>query len=268
MTSSSTNVSVPTEQELERLFYDKYGESEDLGWGPATRKRFEYYNPDDWYEAIVESLVVSETNWLDVGSGRDLFPSNRRLAKKLSERARLLVGVDPDPTIHENPYLHEKVHSPIEDFSHNQKFDLITLRMVAEHIDDPQSTIEAISRVANPGARVVVYTVNKYSPVPLMTRMVPFSVRHVIKRFLWGTDEKDTFPTRFKLNSRKDIDRHFRIFGMQELLFLYLDDCRTLARWKATLYLELSIRWMLRTIGVGYPENCLLAVHENPSESG
>ena len=35
--------------------------------------------------------MTPETSWIDVGCGRELFPSNRPLAKRLSERAKLLV---------------------------------------------------------------------------------------------------------------------------------------------------------------------------------
>ena len=132
-------VNVPTQQQLLRIFHKKYGSAEDLDWGPGLRRRFGYLNPDDWYETIVYDLVTSGIKWLDIGCGRDIFPSNRLLAAELSKKCHLLVGVDPDPTILENPFLHESQNVVIEDFQHDEKFDLITLRMVAEHFENPQS---------------------------------------------------------------------------------------------------------------------------------
>ena len=254
----------PTDEQLLRTFHKKYGDSEDLYWGPKMRHRFGYFNPDDWYETVIDTLVTPDVRWLDVGSGRDTFPSNRQLAQELASRCRLMVGVDPDETILENPFVHERQVATIEDFQHSEKFDLITLRMVAEHIVDPKSAVASISKYAATGGRVVMYTVNKYSPVPLFTRIVPFGARHAIKRLLWGTEEKDTFPTAFRLNTRRTINEHMASHGLIEDLFLKLDDCRSFARWKATLFAELAMQRMLRSVRIPYPENCLLTVHRRP----
>lgn len=251
----------PTERQLRSVFQTKYGPDNELDWGPRTRRSFRYHNPDDWYEALVESLVTSGSRWLDVGCGRDIFPSNKRLAEELSSRCKLLVGTDPDLTILENPFLHEKQTATIEQFSHESKFDLITLRMVAEHIEDPTSAVAALAKLASEKATIVIYTVNKYSPVPLITNLVPFSARHVIKQFIWGTEEKDTFPTAFKLNSRKDLTRYATENGLREELFIRIDDCRSLARWRTTLILELGLRRALNAAGLRYPEQCLIAAY-------
>ena len=50
--------------------------------------------------------------------------------------------------------------------------------------------------------------------------------------------------------------------GFREVYFRYLDDCRTLARWKATLAAELTVWKALRSVGLHYPETCLLGVYE------
>ena len=124
----------------------KYGPPEKRGWGPRLRDRFHYRTPDDWYEATVFDLVTSETVWLDVGCGRDLFPSNPAAAHVLASRCRLLVGLDPSDNIDENPFVHERAKCQLEDFETDRKFDLITLRMVAEHIRDPQKVARVLSR--------------------------------------------------------------------------------------------------------------------------
>ena len=90
---------LPDEATVRQIFHLKYGREQDLGWGPRLRRSFGYYNPDDWYEALLASLVCGGMHWLDVGCGRDLFPSNRALASELSQRAGRLVGLDPDPTL-------------------------------------------------------------------------------------------------------------------------------------------------------------------------
>ena len=108
---------------------------------------------------------------------------------------------------------------------------------------------------------MVVYTVNRWSPVPLATSLIPFSLHQPVKRVLWRTDEKDTFPTCFRMNSRGKLRRLFAAQGFTEAGFAQLDDCRTFGRFRPLLFTELTIRAALRAIGLGYPERCLLGVY-------
>ena len=101
MTASAPSVLPPPAPTLAKIFRGKYGEPAALGWGPAMRQRFGYYTPDDHYEAAGCELVRPATRGLDVGCGRELFPSNRALAAELAQRGARLVGVDPDATLEE-----------------------------------------------------------------------------------------------------------------------------------------------------------------------
>ncbi|HEX8201004.1 MAG TPA: methyltransferase domain-containing protein [Isosphaeraceae bacterium] len=226
------------------------------------RHRFGYFTPDDVYEAVVDSLVAEGSSWVDVGCGRDLLPGNRPLAKALAARCALLVGVDPDPTIEENPFVHRRIRVPIEEFRDDRLYDLVTLRMVAEHIQHPERAAEALARLTGPGARVVLYTVDRWSPAALTARVLPFGLHHPIKHLLWGTEEKDTFPVAYKMNSRRQLSRLMGAHGFVERWFARVDDCRSTGRFRALQWLELSLWRALRATGLGYPEGCLLGVYE------
>src|SRR2546430_8828263 len=91
---SNSNLEV-TKTDLQEVFRIKYGELSTTGWAPRMRFRFNYFSPDDYYETIVAKLVYEGCLWLDVGCGRNIFPSNRSLARLLADRCGLLVGVDP-----------------------------------------------------------------------------------------------------------------------------------------------------------------------------
>lgn len=252
----------PSADALRAIFVMKYGDPTSCGWGPGMRWRFDYFNPDDWYEALLLGIVRKETRWLDVGCGRELFPSNQPLGRELSKRCALLAGVDPDATLDENPYVHERAKALFDDWDGGHRFDLITLRMVAEHVVDPSKLMASIRRAAAPGARVVVYTVNKFSPVPLFTSLVPFGLRHKIKHVLWRTQQKDTFPTAFQMNTRATLQGLFAGQGFREVAFEKLDDCRSFSRFRFGQWCELSFRRLLRCVGLRYPETCLLGVYE------
>jgi hypothetical protein len=90
--STTHPTALPSNSELCELFQLKHQDLANEGWGPRLRARFGYFTPDDVYEATIAGLVTSDTAWLDVGGGRDLFPANEQLAGTLSLRARLLVG--------------------------------------------------------------------------------------------------------------------------------------------------------------------------------
>jgi 2-polyprenyl-3-methyl-5-hydroxy-6-metoxy-1,4-benzoquinol methylase len=250
-----------SEEELQRTFHLRYELEEELGATPATYKRFGYHSPETYYEALVDRLVSKDTVWLDVGCGRALFPSNPALAQELAERCNCLVGVDPAPTILENSIVHETVQESIYEFRSERKFDLISMRMVAEHIDNPAALLRTLASITHKGSIVVVYTIYSWSPIPLMTRITPFSLRHPLKKFLWFTEEKDTFPTSYLMNTRKQMRQFFENQGFQEAFFSYLDDCRTLSRFQPLLKAELAVWKSLRKASIRYPELCILGAY-------
>ncbi len=254
-------VRLPDAAALRQMFHLRYGPEAMLGWGPRLRRAHGYHTPDDVYEALVAGLVAPGVVWLDVGCGRELFPNHRGLAQALSQRCAHLVGVDPDPTLQENPWVHEKVAATIDAYDGQGRFDLVTLRMVAEHVDDPEACVRSVARALRPGGVAVVYTVFGGSPMPLLTRLAPMWLRHRVKSWLWGTQPKDTFPTRFRMNTRGALQRLFAGVGMREEVFLRLDDCRTFARFRSLCELELQLRRACRCVGLPYPEHCLLGVY-------
>jgi SAM-dependent methyltransferase len=257
-----------TEEELRQVLTFKYGDVARAGWGVRLRARANYYTPDDWYEAVVMRLALASRRWADIGCGRDIFPHNRGLAQHLAERCERVVGVDCDDTLDENTFVHERVKCRIEDFRAEEPFDLVTLRMVAEHIAAPEAAVEALARLTRPGGLVVVYTINRWSPVSLLAWLVPFRFHHAIKRHLWKTEEKDTFPVVYRMNTRATLDRLFRAGGFRESYFAYLDDLRTFSRFSLPHRAELLAWRGLRAVGLRYPENCLLGVYVREPEEG
>jgi SAM-dependent methyltransferase len=258
---------LPGADELAALFRQKYGEPERAGPSPRRRHQFGYSTPDDHYEALVNRLVTPGSRWLDVGGGRDVFPPNPALATELAGRCGRLVAVDPSPNVHENPFAHEKIEAFIEDYRADEPFDVLTLRMVAEHIARPDDAAAAMARLIKPGGRVVIYTINKWSPVPIVTWVTPFWMHHRIKRVVWGTDEKDTFPVAYKMNTRSALARVMGRHGFAEEAFAHLDDCRTFHQFNVLNYLELVGYRAARAVGLHYPETCLLGVYQRDPKS-
>lgn len=252
------NISAHFAKLLFRYTYGKHPE----GWGPRIRQDFSYYTPDDYYQASIISLLKRGDKWLDIGCGRDIFPSNWRLAKLLASRAKEVAGVDPDRNVLDNELLDRKYLGFTDAVKEENYYDLITLRMVAEHVADPEELIRQIDRVAANGAHVIIYTIYKWSPVPIITKLTPFWAHHAPKRFFWNVEERDTFPVEYKMNTQSALQNLFSGTRFTNTHFMYLDDCRTLAGFKAGLYLELFVRKILNFFRLHYPELCILSVYK------
>ena len=240
---------------------EKHGDLAAGGWAPRQRARFGHVTPADWYEALLDALVTPSTTWLDVGCGRDVSPGNTATARRLADRCRRLVGIDPGDNIDDNVFVHERLKMPIEAHPPGATYDLITLRMVAEHVEAPAAVAARLASLLAPDGRIVIYTVSRYAPSVIVAGLTPLKVHHVVKRWLWETEERDTFPTVYRMNTRPVLARLFGDVGLAEEMFAYLADCRSTARFRVLQHLELSLWKTLSRIGLRYPECCILAVY-------
>lgn len=248
--------------DLMSVFISRYGEPAAAGPNPRRRYRFGYYSPDEHYEALVSQNVNATTSWLDVGGGKHVFPHNHNFAASVVGRAKKLTAVDPSPNVYENTIAHEHVQSMIEDYKTDEKFDLITMRMVAEHITQPSFVMNALYRLCKPGGKVMIYTVNKWSPVSMLATAIPHRFHHRIKKVFWGTEENDTFPVSYKMNTHSALRTLAKNHGFDVKLAQTLDDCRTFYAYRLLNYTELITWRACQRLGMNYPENCLLYILE------
>ncbi len=232
------------------------------------RQRFGYYSPDQWYEAVVDRLVTPGCRWIDVGGGKTVFPENEPLSRELAARCGLLVGVDPSDNVFENHLVHRRVRSAIEAFDSSEPYDLATLRMVAEHVNQPRAVVAALSRLIAPGGHVVIYTPNRWAPITMLAAAIPDRWHSRFTRISDDRAEQDVFPTRYRMNTRGQLRALFESDGFREAAFAYLDNCRTLHRFRPTCFLELSAWRALRAVGLRYPESDLLGVYERLRAQG
>src|SRR5215469_3604082 len=253
--------SVARNDRLQRLRQIKHGPDR-RGWATVLCTRVGHYTPDDHYESCVESLVGERTDWIDVGGGHAIFPSNPRLAQILAGRCRRLVAVDPSSNVNRNPFAHERRQVMLEDCLEDEGFDLATMRMVVEHVVRPAEFVAGLGRLVRPGGKAVVYTVNRWAPVTMISSNTPMWFHHAAKKMLWRTREEDTFPVVYRMNTRSRLRNLFSNGGFREVFCRRLDDCRTFARWKITLTAELALWKALQAAGCRYPETCLLGVYE------
>jgi hypothetical protein len=256
----------PSRAELERLFIQKYGDPARVGWSPNQRFRFGYYRPADVYEATIAKLIHPGCAWIDVGGGHSIFPENPGLARSLISRCSHVVAVDPSDNVNRNEFVHERVQRTIEHYCSDRLFDVATLRMVAEHVEEPNMVVRALNRLLRLGGLAVLLTVNLRSPIATISRLTPFQLHHPIKKLIWGGEERDTFPVRYRMNTRRALRTVFAQHGFREREFAFLDDLSAFGRFRVLSRGELWAWKFLKTFGLRYPENCLLGVYEKQAD--
>lgn len=262
MEVQSERMRLPSGQQLVELFLQKHGNPDSTGWAPKRRFRFNFFTPADIYEATVENCIIPGVSWLDVGGGHQLFPENPQLAHSLVSRCSNVTAVDPSDNVHRNQFVHTKHQCLLEHFQTTEQFDIATMRMVVEHVANPAAFIDALSDLLKPGGIAIVFTVNAWSPITMISRFLPFGLHHPIKRMFWGGEEEDTFPVQYKMNTRKILNKHFATAGFEEAAFAKLDDLSTFGRFRILNYGELLAWKLFHSLGLNYPENCLLGIYK------
>lgn len=164
----------------------------------------------------VRFLLTKETRVLDFGAGRGVRSSDSSPAMiaflDLRSSSNRVLGIDVDQAVHENPSLDEArtfevgERFPVDDAS----VDLIVSCSVFEHVADAEFYASEIDRVLTPGGWLCAFTPNKWGYVGIGARLIPNSFHtRLLKFFIPEKEDRDTFPTVYRMNTLSDIRRLF-----------------------------------------------------------
>lgn len=188
----------------------------------AIRLRDRFYANDAHPYRVFERHVIAalrspQDTLLDAGCGRAV-PVLRRF---IGTAARL-IGVelvdftDVPPGI--EIYKTDLAHLPLPDAC----VDVIMSRSVFEHLTDPDAVYRELARVLKPGGRIVFLTANLWDYGTMVARLVPNRHHARVVRTVEGRAEEDTFPTAYRTNTRRDVDRLSLNAGLHVVGFEYL----------------------------------------------
>ena len=174
-------------------------------------------HPYKLFERAVEARLSADAVLLDAGAGRTV-----PVLRKYLGRVRRLIGVElvafTDVPAGIETYHTDLAHLPLPD----GVVDIIISRSVFEHLADPQAVYAELSRVLRPGGVVIFLTANMWDYGTLIARLVPnrFHARIVAK--VEGRAAEDTFPTEYRTNTRRDVERLALRAGLKIDAFEYL----------------------------------------------
>ncbi len=180
---------------------------------------------------------------LDVGAGegRTGNPSI------IQPRVASLIGVDPDTTIAQNPYLDERYQASIEDFAKERGpfFDCLYTTFVLEHIAQPSKFLSACKSLLKPGGMLFGVTPNLWHYFGIATKISSsIGIEDWLLERLIGTQVKDSyhFPTAYRLNSIRAIRRTLEQTEFQEVEFRCFDQTN-----RFESYFPKALRWFPNT---------------------
>ena len=157
------------------------------------------------YASLVAEHLSPNTQWLDAGCGSRLLEDDMDpLENWLAAHCRSIFGMDVGLTSNLNikSLLQGSLYRlPISDNS----LDLITCRMVVEHLDRPAEAFAEVARCLRPGGAFIVMTPNlrNYAVLgnALATEVMPEKIRLRIVQASDARAQEDIFPVRYKANT-------------------------------------------------------------------
>ncbi len=178
-----------------------------------ARRRPGWSDSHTLYRLAIAAHLGPETRVLDVGCGHADF-----LADTYGVTPHVY-GLDPDAQalarnrVVRHPVVGRVEHIPLPD----ESFDLVTMAWVAEHLEDPGAAAREIHRVLRPGGRLIFLTPNAWNYNTWLVRAVPNRYHDFFTRRLYGRQDRDTYPVRYRLNTGRSADRVLGTAGLRRV---------------------------------------------------
>jgi ubiquinone/menaquinone biosynthesis C-methylase UbiE len=172
------------------------------------------------YREAVAAAVTDGCSVLDVGCGHADW-----LAPELAP-ARLTAGVDRDILVlRRNQTVSLRVVAAAEHLPFGDgMFDVVVAAWVFEHLDQPARALAELRRVLRVGGRLVFLTPNAWNYNTWLIRLVPNRLHGFFTRRLYGREEHDTYPVRYRVNSPRQLRRALRSAGFHSCSLLFNGD--------------------------------------------
>ena len=212
------------------------------------------------YATLVSRHLSSNSVWLDAGCGNRLLESDLDgLETWLAAHCKTIVGMDLQVSSHRN--IKSLVQGSVYrlPFADNS-FDLITCRMVVEHLEDPARAFGEVSRCLRPEGTLIVITPNlrNYGIFgnAIATKLLREEWRLKLVHASDARANTDIFPVLYRANTMPRLVRLLKKSGLQIHTKLGLRQVRPY--WKKSGHLE-AVLMKLTPISV-----LMVCAHKKP----
>jgi SAM-dependent methyltransferase len=171
------------------------------------------------YACLVAEHLSPHAVWLDAGCGSRLLEGNMdQLEDWLALHCKSLLGMDLAVTANRN------INSVFRGSLYGMPFpdnslDLITCRMVVEHLDRPRKAFNEAARCLRPGGALIVMTPNLLNygifGNAVASKVMPEKLRLRIVHASDSRAEEDIFPVRYKANTMHRLAHLLNTSGLQ-----------------------------------------------------
>lgn len=171
-------------------------------------------------EVLLENIKSGKVNvWVDAGGGSD--PGLQTKHYDYLKNIEIISCDKNKKTLRKNKYANRTISCNLKNIPLNDNFaDIVTLRMVVEHLEDPINVLKSLSRILKKRGKLIIYTPNAINYVSLISRLFPESYKGRIRKKWWGIG--DVGYTYYKANTRKRLRSILRELGFEEKYFYYL----------------------------------------------
>ena len=164
---------------------------------------------DSLFRRLIDRRLCKDYRVLDLGAGAGIV-------SQMNFRGRVaqVCGVDLDERVLQNPFLDEGRVASGEAIPYpDATFDLVFSDNVLEHLSDPLAVFREVRRVLKPRGIFLAKTPNRNHYVSFLARLTPLRFHRFLNR-LRGRASVDTFPTRYRANSQRQLRTLARAAGL------------------------------------------------------
>jgi len=213
-------------------------------------------HPQIRYKTLLRNLLRPEVRWLDLGCGHEVI---RPWALHRGEEESaftgapaMSVGVDRDmAALQSNVCTPHRVAADIQSLPFaDDSFEVVTANMVLEHSENPAALMSEVWRVLRPKGVFVFHTPNKYYPMSVLAALLPDAVKSRLVALVSRRQEKDVYPTLFRVNTRSAISAYSVSAGFRIKYWEILETLTFNAN-RAIFLCYLTLAWLLRHKSLG-----------------
>jgi SAM-dependent methyltransferase len=174
--------------------------------GKKSRRTKIKLSPENVFEEKLRQIVIAGDRILDAGCGTGKFFS-MEFARRAGCR---LVGTDLRGDLSVNSEIDFGVRAELNALPFaDGSFDVVNCRLVIEHVDFPDAVLKEFYRVLKPGGRLAIFTPNLLHYFGAAASLTPQWFHVWFNSRVRGFDDEDTFPTRYRANTRRRLRKLF-----------------------------------------------------------